>query len=238
VGYRRSWKAWSAKKSEQEAFEGLKVKIKERLDAAHLDFYTKGAKHIYTSTGNVGQNKSASKSTTFSPWCHRWAPWWMLQRPRRHPGHVQSPSGRFKDYISTPSPILPSLHTPSSAGRDGPSRCRSGPGICIRRRNTVSRPWKYKLACGGRKRQAKRSRRKLAWGSGSYWRSEGRDGSGRFYARLKIDLSRTRFVLRPKASDQPPLGATPSTLPTHPHAIGNKLVGAMVNGASSSSIMC
>ena len=49
--------------------------------------------------------------------------------------------GRFKDYISTPSPICTRACTPrSSAPRVFPSRCRSALGRCTRPRNTVLPP--------------------------------------------------------------------------------------------------
>ncbi len=74
--------------------------------------------------------------------------------------------GRFKDYISPPSPICTSPCTPpSSASRVSPLRSRSGPGKCTKPRNTASPP------TGSISRAAAPAARRTSSGSAGCWKA-------------------------------------------------------------------
>ena len=140
--------------------------------------------------------------------------------------------GRFKDYIGTPKPnMYQSLHT-TVIGREGasPSRCRSAPGPCTRRRNTAWPP------TGSTSRGWPTS--KLGTEHDFEWvrkllESQQDTDPDEFVRTLKVDMFADEvFVFTPNGDVKSlPAGATPIDFAYSVHsAVGNRMVGAKVNG--------
>ena len=143
----------------------------------------------------------------------------------------KSVPGRFKDYISTPKPNLyQSLHT-TVIGRDGiPFE------VQIRTRDMhhtaeygVAAHWKYKSG----ERSKEDIDKKLAWVAKLIEAEDGVIDSEEFLHALKIDIFHDEtFVFTPKGDVIAlPLGSTIIDFAYAIHsAIGNKMVGATING--------
>lgn len=147
----------------------------------------------------------------------------------------KSMPGRFKDYISTPKPNLyQSLHT-TVIGRDGiPFE------VQIRTRKMhqiaeygVAAHWKYK---SGVKDSDPVSDEKLSWISRLIASEEDTHDSDEFMQALKVDIVQNDvFVFTPKGDVITlPQGATLIDFAYAIHsAVGNKMVGAKINGIIS-----
>ncbi len=139
--------------------------------------------------------------------------------------------GRFKDYISTPKPnMYQSLHT-TVIGRDGiPFE------VQIRTRNMhhiaeygVAAHWKYKSG----ERSKEEIDKKLEWVAKLIEAEDGVIDSEEFLHALKIDIFHDEtFVFTPKGDVIAlPLGSTIIDFAYAIHsAVGNKMVGATING--------
>lgn len=139
--------------------------------------------------------------------------------------------GRFKDYISTPKPnMYQSLHT-TVIGRDGiPFE------VQIRTREMhhvaeygIAAHWKYKSG----EKSKEDIDKKLAWVSKLIDTEDGAIDSEDFMHALKIDIfSDETFVFTPKGDVIAlPQGATLIDFAYAIHsAIGNKMIGAKING--------
>ena len=139
--------------------------------------------------------------------------------------------GRFKDYISTPKPnMYQSLHT-TVIGRDGiPFE------VQIRTKNMhhiaeygVAAHWKYKSG----ERSKEDIDKKLEWVAKLIEAEDGVIDSEEFLHALKIDIFHDEtFVFTPKGDVIAlPLGSTIIDFAYAIHsAVGNKMVGATING--------
>lgn len=144
----------------------------------------------------------------------------------------KSMPGRFKDYISTPKPNLyQSLHT-TVIGRDGiPFEVQ----IRTRRMHQVAEygvaaHWKYK---SGVKDSDPGFDEKLSWIPKLIESEEGTRDSDEFMRALKVDITQDElFVFTPKGDVIAlPQGATLIDFAYAIHsAVGNKMVGAKING--------
>ncbi|MBR2987058.1 MAG: bifunctional (p)ppGpp synthetase/guanosine-3',5'-bis(diphosphate) 3'-pyrophosphohydrolase [Clostridia bacterium] len=144
----------------------------------------------------------------------------------------KSMPGRFKDYISTPKPnMYQSLHT-TVIGRDGiPFE------VQIRTKKMhqiaeygVAAHWKYK---SGIKESDESFDEKLKWISKLIESEEGTHDSEEFMRALKVDIVQDEiFVFTPKGDVITlPQGATLIDFAYAIHsAVGNKMVGAKING--------
>ncbi len=144
----------------------------------------------------------------------------------------KSMPGRFKDYISTPKPnMYQSLHT-TVIGRDGiPFE------VQIRTRKMhqiaeygIAAHWKYK---SGIKESDESFDEKLRWISKLIESEEGTRDSDEFMRALKVDIVQDEiFVFTPKGDVITlPQGATLIDFAYAIHsAVGNKMVGAKING--------
>ncbi|MBQ4121789.1 MAG: bifunctional (p)ppGpp synthetase/guanosine-3',5'-bis(diphosphate) 3'-pyrophosphohydrolase, partial [Clostridia bacterium] len=144
----------------------------------------------------------------------------------------KSMPGRFKDYISTPKPnMYQSLHT-TVIGRDGiPFE------VQIRTKKMhqiaeygVAAHWKYK---SGIKESDESFDEKLRWISKLIESEEGTRDSDEFMRALKVDIVQDEiFVFTPKGDVITlPQGATLIDFAYAIHsAVGNKMVGAKING--------
>ena len=144
----------------------------------------------------------------------------------------KSMPGRFKDYISTPKPnMYQSLHT-TVIGRDGiPFE------VQIRTKKMhqiaeygIAAHWKYK---SGLKENDENFDEKLRWISKLIESEEGTRDSDEFMRALKVDIVQDEiFVFTPKGDVITlPQGATLIDFAYAIHsAVGNKMVGAKING--------
>ncbi len=141
--------------------------------------------------------------------------------------------GRFKDYISTPKPnMYQSLHT-TVIGKDGvPSRCRSVPGRCMRRRNTASRP----TGNTSRRCPAPALSSSLS-GYAGCWKTSRMCDAEDYIQSLKMDMFDDEvFVFTPRGKViSLPSGSTPIDFAYAIHSeVGNHMVGAKVNNRIAS----
>ena len=144
--------------------------------------------------------------------------------------------GRFKDYIAMPKAnMYQSLHT-TLIGKSGqPLKSRSVPMKCIRLRNMVSHAhWKYKVASDGKKIEDSEEE-KLSWLRQILeWQQDMSDNK-EFMNLLKSDLdlfSDSVYCFTPTGEVKNlPAGSTPIDFAYSIHsAVGNKMIGARVNG--------